>query len=238
MSSQQKNVLYHSKYDLTNREGIAPPPHKRLIQAVIIDTWVTKWGGPFWWSSFTEYQITTVFRAGDGSIGKSVTRKRYREFLALYQKLATKYGWIRLPPFPDKQYFGNNDPGFIERRRFELTRFLQMLANWRDNDVDVVSFLNIASEHIIKNDNRDYSINKIPKRGCLRNSNGLCTPPSSPKTTTPSSNDNEETDIVVDNEIMKRRVSWDNKVEVYVLKIEPYLFHRDNHQLMFVDMRN
>ncbi|CAG8647600.1 5213_t:CDS:2 [Ambispora gerdemannii] len=235
MSSPQKNALHYSKYDLTNREGIAPPPYKRLIQSVTVDSWVTKFGGPFCWSTFTEYHITTVFKTDNGSIGEAVTRKRYSEFLAFYQKLAAKYGWIRLPPFPDKQYFGNNNPEFIEKRRLELTRFLQTLTEWRDNDVDVVSFLKIAPENIIKN-NDDHSTNKIPKRGCLRNNNSLCTPPASP---TPSSDVNKEADVVVDSETMKqRRVSWDNKVEVYILKIEPYFFHKGHHQLMFADMRS
>ncbi|KAG9292371.1 hypothetical protein G9A89_015241 [Geosiphon pyriformis] len=151
MTSPQDNILFYSKYDLTNREGIAPAPHRRLIKAVMLDSWVLKYEGLFSWKEFTEYQVVTVYKTENGITGKSVVRKRYSEFLKFYELMCKKYDSFRLPLFPPKRFFGNTRKDFVNRRCNDLARFMQLVTSWRDNDVDVLLFLNIGLE-----------------RGCLR----------------------------------------------------------------------
>ena len=41
---------------------------------------------------------------------------------------------------------GNTKEPFIQRRKEELESFLNYLIEWRDNDLDIVTFLGISAD--------------------------------------------------------------------------------------------
>ncbi|CAG8474043.1 8561_t:CDS:2 [Paraglomus occultum] len=153
MSSSRENPLCFSRYDLTTemkRSIVAPPPIKRLIRKVSIDDWHIKTEGVCGWYTYTVYQISTVYQTPNGPLCSAISCKRYSAFVQLYNTLADRYGWVRLPRLPPKRYVGNTEEPFIRRRKEELESFLNYLIEWRDNDLDIVTFLGISADAIIK----------------------------------------------------------------------------------------
>eukprot|EP01137_Pigoraptor_chileana_P024084 Opistho-2@91471 len=82
-------------------------------------------------SAFVTYNVHTettlpLYRAPEMTV-----RRRFRNFLWLYEQLIETYPGTIVHPPPKKNFMGkfaSEESGFVERRRLELERFLQRLA--------------------------------------------------------------------------------------------------------------
>lgn len=76
-----------------------------------------------------------------------VVRRRFKEFLWLYQHLTNKYPGVIVPPVPEKHAIGRFEEDFVENRRVQLERMLRKLGahNILQKDADFHLFLTSQS---------------------------------------------------------------------------------------------
>ena len=59
----------------------------------------------------------------------AITYRRFSEFEAVFKKLISMDPNPPLPSLPEKRFFNNNDPAFIEKRRIELENYLHAICS-------------------------------------------------------------------------------------------------------------
>lgn len=64
---------------------------------------------------------------GDGPFEE---QRRFKEFYALKNSLASRWPGVYIPAIPEKKLVGNNDDKFIEERRNMLERFMKEIAKY------------------------------------------------------------------------------------------------------------
>ncbi len=72
-----------------------------------------------------KYKVT-----GIDSEGPFEESRRFREFFALRNALASRWPGIYIPAIPEKKLVGNQDDKFVEERRGMLERFMKEIAKF------------------------------------------------------------------------------------------------------------
>jgi sorting nexin-1/2 len=68
--------------------------------------------------------------SGVDSDGPFEETRRFSEFYALREALATRWPGVYIPAIPEKKMMGNKDDKFVEERRALLERFMKELAKF------------------------------------------------------------------------------------------------------------
>ena len=68
--------------------------------------------------------------SGVDSEGPFEESRRYSEFYALRDSLASRWPGVYIPAIPEKKLVGNKDDKFVEERRSLLERFMKELAKF------------------------------------------------------------------------------------------------------------
>jgi hypothetical protein len=76
-----------------------------------------------WLSSYVSYEVVS----NRGDMFSSVER-RFSDIDWLHTQLNEKYKGFIIPPRPDKKYFGSTSEKFVEERRAQMAKYLELLA--------------------------------------------------------------------------------------------------------------
>jgi len=68
--------------------------------------------------------------SGVDSDGPFEETRRFSEFFALREALATRWPGVYIPAIPEKKMMGNKDDKFVEERRALLERFMKEIAKF------------------------------------------------------------------------------------------------------------
>lgn len=68
--------------------------------------------------------------SGVDSDGPFEESRRFSEFFALREALASRWPGVYIPAIPEKKMMGNKDDKFVEERRALLERFMKELAKF------------------------------------------------------------------------------------------------------------